>query len=293
MSFTGIIPAVITPFTASDEVDVVALTENVTGLIERGVSGFVALGTMGEASSLSHDERRVVIETVRAAAGDLPVIAGVSATATSGARRNAIQAGELGCAGVMALPPLNYQGTLAELQAFFVDVADAAGLPVMIYNNPGAAGFDMSAETIAHIAGAVPAITSVKECSGDARRIPAIRALCDINILIGGDDYALEGYALGADGWVSGTANVVPAECLELQEHVRAGRLDEAQALYHRLLPLMRLDMTPYLVQYFKAAMDDLGLHGGLVRPPRLPLDAEQQALLDAAMQALRTPAVD
>jgi 4-hydroxy-tetrahydrodipicolinate synthase len=287
MSFSGIIPAVITPFTEADQVDTDALTANVAFLVEHGACGFVANGTMGEGSSLSNDERRLVIETVVAAAGDRPVLAGVSASSTAVATYHATVACEAGCAGVMCLPPINYGGTLAELVAFFADVADAAQLPVMLYNNPEASGTDLSAETITHIIGAVPAITSVKECSGDARRIAAIRERADVNVLVGGDDYVLEGYAAGADGWVTGTGNVVPRECVDLQEHVRAGRLGEARELYVRLLPLLRLDMTPHLVQYYKGAMDSLGLHGGPVRPPRLPLDAEHQNLLDAALDAL------
>src|SRR4051812_8377803 len=134
MSFGGILPAVTTPFSESLEVDTEALTANVVHLAERGVSGFVPTGTMGEASSLSDDERRLVLETVVAAADGLPVISGVSATCTSAARSNATIAREAGCAGVMCLPPLNYPGTRAELAGYFADVADAAKVPVMIYN---------------------------------------------------------------------------------------------------------------------------------------------------------------
>ena len=289
--FTGIIPAVITPFTADDEVDTEGLKSNVAFLVDRGVSGFVACGTMGEASSLSDEERRLVIETVVATADGLPVLSGVSATSTGAACRYAVAAREAGCSGVMCLPPLLYQGTPAEYAAFYNDVADAAQVPVMAYNNPDASGIDMSAETITYIADAVPGVTSVKECSGDVRRIATIRELSDIKVFVGGDDWALEGYAAGADGWVTGTGNVVPAECVELQEHVRAGRLKEAQTLYARLLPLLRLDMSPLLVQYYKGAMDSVGLSGGATRPPRLPLDAAKTNVLDAALQALTVPA--
>jgi 4-hydroxy-tetrahydrodipicolinate synthase len=288
--FSGIIPAVITPFTDRDEVDTEALAANVAFLAENGVSGFVANGTMGEAGSLTEDERATVVRAVVSAAGGLPVIAGVSAGSTAAACHHATAASEAGCAGVMCLPPLNYAGSVEELVAFFAGVADAVSTPVMIYNNPEASGIDLSAETIAEVAKAVPSATSVKECSGDVRRIPAIRELCDLEILIGGDDYALEGYAAGADGWVTGTGNVAPRECLELQEMVRAGRLEEARALYERLLPLLRLDMTPHLVQYYKSAMDSVGLHGGRTRSPRLPLDAEGQRLLTSALQVLGVP---
>jgi 4-hydroxy-tetrahydrodipicolinate synthase len=108
--------------------------------------------------------------------------------------------------------------------------------------------------------------------------------------LVGGDDWALEGFATGASGWVSGVANVAPTECVALQALVTAGRLPEARLLYARLLPLARLDMTPKLVQHFKGAMDAVGLRGGPPRPPRLPLDEAEREVLHAAVAALRAP---
>jgi 4-hydroxy-tetrahydrodipicolinate synthase len=287
MPFPGIIPAAITPFTADDEVDVPGLRANLKVLVDAGVEGLVATGTMGEAGQLSDAERRLVVETcVDVAGGRVPVIVGVSAGSTAAAYKNAAVAREAGAAAVMCLPPQNYPGTLAELVSFYQAVA-AAGLPIMLYNNPGASGVDLSPEVIAAIAAEVPEIVAVKECSGDARRIAALVNDTELEILVGGDDWALEGFATGATGWVSGVANVAPAECVALQEHVEAGRLAEARAIYARLLPLARLDMTPHLVQYFKGAMDAAGLRGGVSRGPRLPLDAEQQATLDAAMAAL------
>jgi dihydrodipicolinate synthase/N-acetylneuraminate lyase len=180
-----------------------------------------------------------------------------------------------------------YAGAPEELAAHFAAVAEAARLPVMAYNNPEASGIDLTPETIAEIAAAVPGVAAVKECSGDARRIAALLGATELEILVGGDDWALEGFAVGATGWVSGVANVAPAECVELFDAVNEGRLADARELYQRLLPLGRLDMTPWLVQYFKGAMDAVGLTGGRTRPPRLPLGAEQQQLLRQAVDAL------
>jgi len=99
---------------------------------------------------------------------------------------------------------------------------------------------------------------------GDVRRIPAIAgATGELEVLVGGDDWALEGFAAGATGWVTGVAVVAPAEVVELYDRVSAGDLVKARALYRRLLPLARFDMTPKLVQYFKAAQDAVGLTGG------------------------------
>jgi 4-hydroxy-tetrahydrodipicolinate synthase len=290
MTFPGIIPAVITPFDAHDRVDVAALEANAAHLLERGVHGLIAAGTMGEAGSLTEDERRTVIETVvRTAAGAVPVLAGVSAGATRLAVANTRLAREAGVQGVMCLPPLNYAGTPDEHVAFFAAVA-AEGLPVMAYNNPEASGIDLTPPVIAALADAVPGVVAIKECSGDARRIPALLNSTRLQVLVGGDDWALEGFAAGATGWVSGVANVAPEACVALLEQVQAGELAAARETYRRILPLARLDMTPKLVQYFKGAMDAVGLTGGPTRPPRGPLGAAERKVLDTAVAALREP---
>jgi 4-hydroxy-tetrahydrodipicolinate synthase len=103
--------------------------------------------------------------------------------------------------------------------------------------------------------------------------------------MVGGDDWALEGFCAGAAGWVSGVVDILPAECVRLFELCQAGELAQARSLYADLLPLCRLDMTPKLVQYFKAALDELGLGGGPCRPPRLPLTEPE---LEAAQAAVR-----
>jgi 4-hydroxy-tetrahydrodipicolinate synthase len=288
-TFPGIIPAVVVPFAPDDTIDVAALQANVSHLLDGGVHGLIVNGTMGEAGSLSADERGQVIEAVIAHVdGRVPVTVGVSAGATAQSVAYAQQARALGASGVMCLPPLLYRGTTEELAAHFAAVADAAGLPVMAYNNPEASSIDLTPDVIAQLAAAVPGIVAVKECSSDARRIAHLLGTTDLEVLVGGDDWALEGFAAGATGWVSGVANVVPAECVELADLVAAGRLPEARALYQRLLPLARLDMTPWLVQYFKGAMDAVGLTGGPSRAPRGPLTADQQSILDDAVDALQ-----
>src|SRR3954464_3054249 len=270
--FEGIIPAVTTPFDASGAIDEAALERNVTAYLDAGVHGLVANGTMGEAGSLSAAERRTVVRVIaRAAAGRTPVIAGVSAGTPSAAIGfGAAPAGE-GATALMMLPPLGYHGDAREVTAFYRAVAEAGGLPLMAYNNPAASGVDMAPELIAELGREIEHLVAVKECSGDVRRIPAIIALApELEVLVGGDDWALEGFCAGATGWVTGVADVVPGECVELWERCRAGELDRARTIYQRMLPLARFDMTAKLVADFKAAMDEVGLAGGPVPPPPL-----------------------
>jgi 4-hydroxy-tetrahydrodipicolinate synthase len=289
--FPGIIPAVTTPFDATGAVDADALGRNLAGLLDAGVHGFVATGTMGEAGSLTTAERRTVVAaTVAAAAGRVPVIAGVSSGSPAASIGYAADAAAEGADAIMLLPPLGYRSDPRETIAFYRAVASATDLPIMAYNNLEATGVDMPAALIGRIAAEVDQVVAIKECSGDARRIAALLNDTELEVLVGGDDWALEGFCAGATGWVTGVAVCAPAECVELYDACRTADLERARALYGRLLPLARLDMTPKLVQFFKGAQDALGFTGGPVRAPRLELDADDRAMLDAAVAALGAP---
>jgi dihydrodipicolinate synthase/N-acetylneuraminate lyase len=221
------------------------------------------------------------------------VIAGVSADTSATAIALGADAADAGAGALMMLPPLGYRGDAREIEAHYRAVAEASGLPLMAYNNPEASGTDLAPELIAHLYEAIDGVVAVKECSGDARRIPALlNAAPGLEVLVGGDDWALEGFCAGATGWVSGVADIAPGECIALYDACRAGELETARAIYARLLPLSRFDMTPKLVQYFKAAMDEVGLAGGPTRPPRLPLTSDERTALLEAMVVLREGAM-
>ncbi len=290
--FEGIIPAVTTPFTADDQVDVAALKENIEQLIEAGVHGFVATGTMGEAGSLTTEERALVVRSVvEAADGRVPVTVGVSSGTARQSLIYAADAKAAGAAYVMSLPPLAYRADDDEVVAFYAELA-TCGLPVMAYNNPEASGVDMAADLIARIYEEVDGVIAIKECSGYTRRIPALLHLDgDLEVIVGGDDWALEGFAAGAIGWITGVGVLAPRETVELYEAVQANDLARAREVYRRLLPVARFDMTSKLVQYFKAAQDAVGFNGGPTRAPRLPLKADEVAALEEALAILREPA--
>lgn len=291
MSFKGIIPAVTTPFSASLEISTDGLAANVEQLITAGVHGIVGTGTMGESGSLTREERKLVLSTiVDVADGRVPVIAGVAAQTAAVAAGYIEDAKEAGVDGVMVLPPLLYEGDFAELVAYFSSVSAVAELPLIAYNNPKAAGYDLSAETLIRLGEAVEGVVQVKECSGDARRIAAILKGSDgrLAVLVGGDDWALEGLCAGADGWISGVADPLPNECVELHDLIARRDLDAAQELYGRLLPMARFDMTPKLVQYYKAALDLVGQVGGPSRPPRGPLTDAELEEVQSALELVR-----
>jgi dihydrodipicolinate synthase/N-acetylneuraminate lyase len=290
----GVHAAIVTHFDADLKVDHDAVAAEVTRLLAAGIHGIVPNGTVGEGGSLSREERRAVIETVvGAAAGRAPVCAGISAATAEQAAVYARDAQSAGADGAMILPPLLYRADERELVEFFGSAARATDLPLLVYNNPLGSGSDLRPELLALLAREVPSIAAFKETSGDARRIAELVNVCpDVDVLVGGDDWALEGLCAGAVGWVSGVADVFPAETLRLFELCTAGDLVRARELYAELLPLARLDMTPKLVQYFKAALDELGIGGGPCRPPRLPLSDGELAVVRRAVERFSTAPV-
>jgi len=287
-TFTGVIPALLTPFDDDLKLLTGPLADNARALQEAGIEHVVVCGTMGEAGALDEAERREVIQTARSTG--LTVTVGISSGDQRAVVANAEQAAALGAHGVMCLPPVTYAATERELHAFYAAVTAASDLPLMVYNNTEATHTDLRPELIARLAEGNERIVAVKECSGDARRIAHVLELAGdrLEVLVGGDDWALEGYAAGAVGWVSGVANIAPAECLELERAVLAGDLAAARALWPRLAPLARLDMDPRLVQSFKAALDLTGHYGGPTRPPRLSLDDADLARVKAAVGRLQ-----
>jgi 4-hydroxy-tetrahydrodipicolinate synthase len=288
MRFEGVVPAVLTPFDEDGEIDTGALARNAEWLLENGATGLVGTGTMGEAQSLSTAERRLVIETlVEASGGRVTVTAGVSSETPARSIALAADAAEAGARALMLLPPLGYEGDAREIEAFYRSVAESTELPIMAYNNPKASGTDMPPALIARLA-EIDGLVAIKECSGDARRLAELlNATDELEVLVGGDDWALEGFCAGATGWISGVVNVAPRECVELFRLCGEGRLEEARAVYARILPLARLDMHPKLVQFFKAGMDLVGREGGPCRPPRLELTAEERRRVEDAVAAL------
>ena len=293
MKLEGVMPAVTTPFDIDDRIDEAALRSNLRRQLDAGVGAIVAMGTMGESGALSMTERAQVLAAMVDECGERPVIAGVSADRPRVARAYAEQAADAGAVGVMCLPPVLYDAELHELVAHYEAVAQA-GLPIMVYNNPGASHSDLLPSTIVSLAREMGAITCVKECSGDARRIAEFWSDRKARWTYSSAETTGRWRGVrgrGWHGWVSGCANPAPSECVALWELVQAGDLDRARGLYTRLLPLARLDISPKLVQYYKAALDEVGAVGGPVRPPRMALREQDLALVRDALEALREPA--
>jgi dihydrodipicolinate synthase/N-acetylneuraminate lyase len=287
MIWRGVFPAITTPFQADLSLDLALLHRQIEGQIAAGCRGIVPLGSLGEGASLALDEKMAVIDTcVAAAAGRVPVVAGIAAPSTRQAIELAALAEEHGCLGLMLLPPQIYVGDARETTTFFETLLRETPLPCMLYNNPIAYRTDVLPEQIEHLC-EFENLQAVKESSADVRRVSAIRALCQdrIAVFIGVDDLIVEGIAAGAVGWIAGLVDALPHECVRLFDLAIAGRTDEARALYQWFLPLLRLDTVPKFVHLIKLVQEEVGIGTSRLRPPRLPLAGEE---LEAARQLIR-----
>jgi 4-hydroxy-tetrahydrodipicolinate synthase len=290
--FAGVWPAITTPFDESGRIDHEALAEQADGLVQAGVHGLVALGSLGEGGTLSLPEKRAVVKTLVGCPRRVPVVAAVSALATDEAVAFARTASDLGVRGLMVLPPYAYVGAESEMEAHMAAVFSATTLPCMLYNNPIAYGTDFTPEAIRRLADRHPNLVAVKESSADVRRLHALRALMGERLLlsVGVDDLLVESIAAGARGWIAGLANAFPAESMRLFHLAQTGSRAECETLYHWFLPLLRLDTRPHFVQCIKLAQERTGLGSERVRPPRLPLEGSERqevlAVIDAAIAA-------
>jgi dihydrodipicolinate synthase/N-acetylneuraminate lyase len=275
----GVWPAATTPFRQDFELDHPFLREHVGWLVERGCRGIVALGSLGEGSTLEPEEKVEVLESCAAAIGGrVPLMAGIAALSTSQAVSLARAAEGTGCSALMALPPYVYRGDWPETRRHFRAVIGATKLPCMLYNNPIAYGTDVTPEQIEELS-EIGNLEAVKESSADVRRVTAIRErLGDrLAIFVGVDDVLLEGVAAGAVGWIAGLANALPEESVRLFDLAAEGRHEQARALYEWFLPLLRLDTVPKFVQLIKLVQAQVGRGSEIVRPPRLPLEGEER----------------
>ncbi|SDJ13468.1 dihydrodipicolinate synthase family protein [Natribacillus halophilus] len=286
--FEGVYVAILTPFTEDYEVDFNRLREITDWMIGEGVQGIVPTGSLGEYATMTTEERASVVETiVEVTAGRVPVVVGTGAPSTAQAVYWAQHAKDLGAAGIMALPPINYNALENEVIAHYEALAEV-DIPIIAYNNPRDYKIDLTPTLLKKIS-KFPQVIGVKEFSGDIRRVHDILDQTDLEVMIGLDDLAMEGALSGATGWISGVPNALPREGVQLFELARKGNIREALPLYRELLPLFHLDASPQLVQYIKHMMTLAGQPVGPSRPPRLPLDTESYRVVEEAFKRAKS----
>lgn len=286
----GVFPAATTHFHPDYSHDLPAFQTHLDKMIRAGVHGMVVLGSVGENTAHEYAEKLMVLEAAKeAVAGRVPLLSGVAETTTALACRYAKDCERLGLDGLMVLPAMVYKSDPRESLVHFRSVARASGLPVMIYNNPPAYAVDVTPEMFVELADE-PTVVSIKESSGDPRRITDLVNLTgDRYILFSGvDDLVLECAMLGAVGWISGLVNAFPAENRALWDLILAGKWAGALDLYRWYTPLLHLDTHVKLVQYIKLCTAETGLGAETTRPPRLAIEgAEREKVLGIIRKAI------
>ncbi|TDG37029.1 dihydrodipicolinate synthase family protein [Pedobacter changchengzhani] len=291
ISWIGIYPALLTPFTENDEIDYPLFQINLDAQIEAGVDGIIIGGSLGEASTITAEEKREFLKyCVKTLEGKkTPVIINVAEQSTKVAIAMALEAEELGADGIMLLPPLKYKADDDEVVTYFKAVAAATKLPILIYNNPVDYGIRV---TLAMFEELLPYanVQAVKESTRDLANITnMLNKFGDRFKILGGvDTISLESLMLGSHGLVAGLVDAFPRETVAMYKLVKAKRYDEAVAIYRWFMPLLELDIHPKLVQYIKLAATAEGIGSEHVRAPRLPLKgAERERVLKIINDAI------
>ncbi len=288
VTWQGVFPAVTTQFKDDESLDLPATKKVIEALIRDGVDGLIICGTVGENCSLSGEEKRAVVRLAKeTAAGRVPVVAGVAEYTTRLACDFARDCAAIGIDGLMVLPAMVYTAKPHEVVAHFRAVAQASPLPIMIYNNPPLYKIDITPDLLQQLAD-LPTVQAIKESAGDTRRfVDLVNLVGDRFVLFCGlDDVVLECVMLGAVGWVSGLSNVFPREGNAMFRLARAGRWDEAMAIYRWFMPLLHLDARSDLVQCIKLCESIAGRGAEKTRAPRLALQGSERAAVEAIMRA-------
>ncbi|KAI5463668.1 hypothetical protein BGZ63DRAFT_422994 [Mariannaea sp. PMI_226] len=281
-------------FNADDEVDAASLEKHIIRLLSTGVAGIVVHGSNGECAHLSHDERTSIIRIARdaiqheAEGRRIPLIAGCGAQSTRETTQLCVDAGRAGATHALVLPPSYYGGLLPDelIVQHFYDVAENSPIPLLVYNFPGAAaGRDLSSDTILAIA-KHPNVVGVKLTCGNTGKLARIVADCPQGFFVGGGsaDFILQGHAVGANGTISGLANLCPKACVRIMELADEGQWREAR---HLQALVAKADWTAIKTGFVgvKAALGHFAGYGG---EPRKPCVVPSQKELDVIVRGFQ-----
>ena len=288
----GIFPPIPTAFDAGGDIDAAALTENLVWWNRFNLSGIVVLGSNGEAVLLDETEKLRWVEAARAGLPeDRSMIVGTGLQSTRATIALTRAVATAGADFALVLPPFYYKRLMSDrvLERHFRDVADASPVPVVLYNMPACTGIDLSAELVVGLAGHEN-IVALKDSSGDVVKLGRIHSeLSDgFRLLAGSAGFLLPALSVGAVGGVLALANVAPKQCTEICRLFAEGASEAARELQIRMISPNTAVTRRWGVPGLKAAMDMLGLRGGPVRPPLLPLGGEQRAQLRSILLEAR-----
>ena len=286
--YSGVFPAIITPFLEDMSLDEEGLKRNVLHLCQTGIAGIVPCGTTGEAATLTIAEHKRVIE-ITVENSSVPVIAGTGSNNTREAVELTCHAAEAGADAALLITPYYNRPNDRGMFEHFKTVAEKCNIPMVLYNVPKRTGIDLKPELVAKLS-RIKNIVAVKEASGSLSQLSQIieqTRESDFSVLCGDDDLTLPSIALGAQGVISVVANVAPRKTVAMVNAMLKGDLEKARSLHYELAPLVRamfLETNPIPV---KSAQKYLGLAGGPLRLPLAEMSPDKESILKGVLESL------
>lgn len=286
--FTGAGVAIVTPFKEDESIDYDRLDELIDFHCENGTDSIVICGTSGEAATMTEREHMECVKfTVERTKGRIPVIAGTGSNCTKTAMELSKEAAGYGVDGVLVVTPYYNKATQKGMISHFTQVADAAKVPVVLYNIPGRTGCKMEAETVAYLVNNVDNIVAIKEASGDFSNIVKMMELTDgkLDLYSGNDDQIVPIMSLGGKGVISVLSNVAPRQTHEIVASYLAGDVERSRQLQLEaveLIDALFCEVNPIPV---KTALNLMGKNAGPMRGPLCEMEEKNVERLKAAMK--------
>jgi len=286
--FHGVFPYLVSPLDDAGRVKTEVLGRLADDLVKAGVHGLTPLGSTGEFAYLNAEQRAAVVRTtVEAAAGRVPVVAGVAATATADAVAQARAYQQIGAAGILAILESYFPLNDAQIESYFRAIADAVDVPVVLYTNPNFQRSDLSLEVIARLS-SHPRIRYIKDASTNTGRLLSIANRCErLKVFSASAHIPACVMLIGGVGWMAGPACVIPRQSVRLYELCRAGRWAEAMALQRALWRINEVFARFNLAACIKAALAIQGYDVGDPVPPQRPLGTDERRIVAAALEAV------
>ena len=295
MIFRGTAPALVTPFTADNQIDYDALRRLIDFQIDGGVSALVLLGTTGENPTITGDERRKIVDVaIEYTRKRVPVIIGTGTNDTSDCIRYSKEATDAGADALLIVGPYYNKPTPNGYIAHFGAVADATDCPIIAYNVPGRTGSNIKAETTLRIAEEIPSVVAIKEASGDLAQISDIlqHRPAGFAVYAGDDELALPVIALGGEGVISVLCNAITNPFTDMVRACLDKDFDVATPLHFQLLDIMRacfIESNPIPI---KTLMGEMGLFESHMRLPLVPMSVEAKINMMRIYKTLQTSLV-
>jgi 4-hydroxy-tetrahydrodipicolinate synthase len=284
--FHGVFPYLVSPVDSAGRVKTEVLARLTSDLIAAGVHGLTPLGSTGEFAYLDREQRAAVVAaTIEAAAGRVPVVAGVASTSTADAVAQARHYQRLGATGILAILEAYFPLKDAQVEAYFRAIADAVDIPVVLYTNPQFQRSDLTLDVIARLA-AHPRIRYIKDASNNTGRLLSIMNRCGdaISVFSASAHIPAAVMLIGGVGWMAGPACIIPRQSVRLYELCRAGKWSEAMALQRRLWRINEAFARFNLAACIKAGLEIQGYEVGDPVPPQPALTQEEREAVAAAL---------